>query len=200
MQCEHSQFGRPSGWRGALIGHLMAVKNRGLNRAAVGALDPASDDIVLEVGCGPGTNLVDLAARARRVVAVDPSGVMVGQARRRVARSGLTPRVDVLPAVVEDLPLPDGSIDVAFEVNTLHHWSNVERGLAELHRVLLPDGRLQLTLRIAPSRPRPWVAPGHTLEEIDAIAPRVAAAGFEPLARVRISAGREAVCLQFRRC
>lgn len=199
MQCENSQFGRPTGWRGALIGRVMAVKNRGLNQAAIATLDPAADDTVLEVGCGPGTNLVDLAARVHRVIAVDPSGVMVAQARRRVARSGLTPRVDVLPAVVEDLPLPDGSLDVAFEVNTFHHWSDAERGLAELRRTLVPGGRLQLTLRTAPPRSRPWIAPGHTPEEIDDIAARVAAAGFEPLPQVTISAGRTAVCLQFRR-
>ena len=190
MRCEDSQFGRPRGWRGASVGHLMAFKNRSLNREAVRELDVAADARVLEVGCGPGTNLPELAARARRVVAVDPSEVMVDQARRRLRRCDLTGRVEVLCAAVEDLPLSDGSIDVAFEVNTFHHWSDPESALDELRRVLVPEGRLQLTLRTAPPKQRPWVAPGHTPEEIDAIASRVGAAGFR---------GREVVCLGFRR-
>ena len=48
------QFGHPSGWVGAVVGHLMAVKNLPMNRLVVELLDVKPEDAVLEIGFGPG--------------------------------------------------------------------------------------------------------------------------------------------------
>ncbi|MBN6054873.1 class I SAM-dependent methyltransferase, partial [Nonomuraea sp. RK-328] len=78
---------------------------------------------VLNVGAGAGS----YEPRDRRVVAVEPSAVMVRQ-----RPPGSAP---VVQGYAECLPFPDGSFDVAMAILTVHHWSDVAAGLAELRRV-----------------------------------------------------------------
>jgi SAM-dependent methyltransferase len=90
---------------------------------------------VLEVGSGRG----ELAERIARelgaeVVAVDQSERMVELARAR--------GVEALLGDVQDLPFPDGSFDCALAAWMLYHVPDLYRGLAELARVLRPEGRL----------------------------------------------------------
>ena len=42
------------------------------------------------------------------------------------------------------IPAADGSVDAIVAVNTMHHWLDVERGVAEIARVLRPGGRILL--------------------------------------------------------
>jgi SAM-dependent methyltransferase len=90
---------------------------------------------VLEVGPGPG----ELAERIQRdlgaaVVALDISERMVELTRAR--------GVEAIVGDVQELPFPDGSFDCAVAAWMLYHVPDVERGIAELARVLRPTGRL----------------------------------------------------------
>ena len=78
---------------------------------------------VLNVGAGAGSyEPVD-----RRVVAAEPSWEMI---RQRPAGSAPAVR-----AVAESLPFDDATFDAAMALLTVHHWSNLDAGLAELRRV-----------------------------------------------------------------
>lgn len=93
---------------------------------------------VLEVGCGPGWASERIAAElGAEVVAVDQSERMVELARAR--------RVDARVGDVQALPFPDASFDCALAAWMLYHVPDLERGLAELARVLRPGGRLVAT-------------------------------------------------------
>jgi SAM-dependent methyltransferase len=90
---------------------------------------------VLEVGCGPG----ELAERIQQelrctVRAVDISERMVELARGR--------GVDANVGDVQSLPFEDASFDCAVAAWMLYHVPDLDRGLAELARVLRPGGRL----------------------------------------------------------
>jgi SAM-dependent methyltransferase len=78
---------------------------------------------VVNVGAGTGS----YEPTHRRVVAVDPSRVMLAQ-----RAPGAAPAVQ---ALAEGLPFPDDAFDAAMAVLTLHHWSHPISGLAELRRV-----------------------------------------------------------------
>jgi hypothetical protein len=78
-----AQFGLPRGALGRLVGTIMAFENRSANSIVVDRLEIQPDDYLLEVRCGPGVALALSARRARFAVGVDPSEVMVAQARRR---------------------------------------------------------------------------------------------------------------------
>ena len=95
---------------------------------------------VLNVGAGSGS----YEPPGRRVVAAEPSIVMLAQ-----RPSGTAPAVR---AVAERLPFPDGAFDAAMGVLTVHHWTDRDRGLAEMRRVA---GRVVLFL-CDPRRRPPW--------------------------------------------
>lgn len=101
----------------------------------VAALREAAPWRVLEVGCGWG-ELADWIVRdvGCELVATDQSERMVELAAGR----GLDARV----ADVQELPFADGEFDAAVAAWMLYHVSDLERGLAELARVLRPGGRL----------------------------------------------------------
>jgi SAM-dependent methyltransferase len=99
---------------------------------AVAEARPAS---ILEVGCGEGElaerMLLELGAD---VVAIDQSERMVELTRAR--------GVDARVGDVQELPFPDASFDVAVAAWMLYHVPDLERGIAELARVLRTGGRL----------------------------------------------------------
>ncbi len=92
---------------------------------------------VLEVGCGPGEFAQSLSAAGISVVATDASPQMV----RRAAARGLDARV----ADVQALPFADDDFDVAVANFMLYHLPDLNRGLAELARVLAPAATLVAT-------------------------------------------------------
>lgn len=95
---------------------------------------------VLEVGFGSGRNVAHLPSAVSRLVAVEPSPGARRLARSRIA-AGSTP-VDLVGLDGQDLPLGDASIDHALVTWTLCSIPDVDRALAEIHRVLRPGGRL----------------------------------------------------------
>src|SRR5687768_11023621 len=78
---------------------------------------------VLNVGAGTG----NYEPRDRSVVAVEPSTAMIAQ-----RLPGAAP---VVRGTAEALPFPDRSFDVAMGTLTIHHWTDLAAGLAELRRV-----------------------------------------------------------------
>jgi SAM-dependent methyltransferase len=86
--------------------------------AAVGEADR-----IVNVGAGTGS----YEDPTRRMIAVEPSAVMIGQ-----RPAGAPP---VVQAAAEHLPFPDDSFDVALALLTVHHWADMHQGLSELKRV-----------------------------------------------------------------
>jgi SAM-dependent methyltransferase len=85
----------------------------------------------------------ELAARARRVVAVDVSPVVVQRARGRY------PHLEATVADVRELPFEDGAFDAVVSNSTLDHLGGPEEvatALTEIHRVLRPGGLVVVTL------------------------------------------------------
>jgi ubiquinone/menaquinone biosynthesis C-methylase UbiE len=102
---------------------------------------------VLELGPGPGTFTVEAARRLGpegRLVAVDIQPEMIAQVQKRVREAGLA-NVETQVSDAYHLPLDDESVDRAFLVTVLPEIPDRQRALAELRRVLKPDGVLSIT-------------------------------------------------------
>ena len=78
---------------------------------------------ILNVGAGAGS----YEPEGRDVTAVEPSMEMI---RQRAAAAA-----PAVQASAESLPFADDSFDASMAVLTVHHWSDQERGLAEMRRV-----------------------------------------------------------------
>jgi SAM-dependent methyltransferase len=138
-------FGRPRGLLGWLGGRVMARTNRDANRWVVDLLGIETGMRVLEVGCGPGAGLAEALARgAAFVCGVDPSEVMLNQARARNAPALAEGRLAIRLASADSLPFDDASFDVAFAVNSAQVWPDPVAGLKEVRRCLRPGGRVAL--------------------------------------------------------
>lgn len=78
---------------------------------------------VLNVGAGAGS----YEPTDREVTAVEPSASMRAQRPEHLP--------EAIDAVAENLPFPDDSFDASMASVTVHQWSDLERGLAEMRRV-----------------------------------------------------------------
>ncbi|MET9835434.1 class I SAM-dependent methyltransferase [Streptomyces sp. NPDC006385] len=108
----------------------------GQRRAAlVGALTGR----VLDLGAGTGANLPHFRA-AVEVTAVEPSAAMRAQLAAKLGQARVP--VEVVDAAAEDLPFPDGHFDAVVCTLVLCTVPDPARALAEIRRVLEPDGRL----------------------------------------------------------
>ena len=117
---------------------IQASKRLMMERAAL-----TSGHSVLDVGCGPGSDLIDIVERfgpAGRVVGLDASEVMIAEARRRAEERQLAITFEVGDATA--LPFPDGIFDVCRAARVLEHLADPARALSEMVRVTRRAGRV----------------------------------------------------------
>lgn len=106
----------------------------------------ASGESVVDLGCGAGIDTL-LAASAvgptGRVIGLDMTPEMVARARRNAEAAGFG-QVEIQEGLIEDLPLPDASVDVVVSNGVLNLATRKSRVLAESLRVLRPGGRVAI--------------------------------------------------------
>ena len=118
----------------------MAMNNKDATRLRE-AWVPQARGEVLEIGIGSGLNLPFYSSEVQHVVGVEPSLALQEMAAKRAA-TGHTRVNFLLQSADEPLPLPDESIDTIVMTWTLCSIPNAPKALAEMKRVLKPDGRL----------------------------------------------------------
>ncbi len=110
--------------------------------------NPQPGQRLLDVGCGNGTAAVHLAEALRlAVTGVDIDTDQIAAAE--LQGDGL-PAVRFLVADATTLPFADDEFDIVFTSKTTHHIPEWQRALAEMTRVLKPDGYLLYSDFVAP--------------------------------------------------
>ena len=94
---------------------------------------------LLDLGSGLGEAAVYFALRGARVTATDISPEMCALAAETAGRHGVA--VETIATPVERLDVPEGSFDLVYGANLLHHVADVDRTLGAVRRVLRPGGR-----------------------------------------------------------
>src|ERR1044071_6640767 len=102
---------------------------------------------ILDLGCGNGIASYAFASAGHEVYALDPDeseDVGLGAAARlaRVVGGGA---IETVKSFAEQLPFADATFDVVYARQSLHHFGDLRRGLAECARVLKPGGKLFAT-------------------------------------------------------
>ncbi len=102
-----------------------------------------ADMAALDYGAGTGLLTLALAARVRRVLAVDSSAGMLAVLANKAQAAGQA-HVETLHADFTKAPLPAGPFDLVASAMTLHHVADVDALLRNFHTLLAPGGRIAL--------------------------------------------------------
>ncbi|EIE98315.1 methylase involved in ubiquinone/menaquinone biosynthesis [Saccharomonospora glauca K62] len=124
----------------------MARGNAATERHVVEIAKLTAEETVLVVGPGPGVGLAEAAARAHRVIGVDPSHEMLELCARRCADAVEAGTVVLRHATAARTGVDPASVDVVLSVNNVQLWEDRPAAFAELHRVLRPGGRMVLSV------------------------------------------------------
>jgi ubiquinone/menaquinone biosynthesis C-methylase UbiE len=108
--------------------------------AAVGEAPPGGTIVDCPCGAGPAFRALEPGAEVR-YVAADLSPAMLGRARARAEKRGLS-EVEFVEAKAEELPLETDSADLFLCYWGIHVFPDPQAAVAEIARVLKPGGRL----------------------------------------------------------
>lgn len=95
------------------------------------------DWVVADLGCGTGNAAEHLSRHVGRVIAIDQSQPMLNAAQKRLRSCD---NIDFRLGDLNDLPLPDHSVDAATCVLVLHHLASPEQAIREMARIVKPGG------------------------------------------------------------
>lgn len=142
------QHGHPRGLVGRMLGEQMVRQHVPETTWTISRLDLKSENQLLEVGFGAGRaiELVATHVATGHVSGIDLSQEMVRAATRRNAKAIKAGQVTLCHGDVTTLPFADNQFDKIFSIQTLYFWPDPPRALAEIFRVLKPDGMLVVTL------------------------------------------------------
>ena len=176
------QLRQPSGQGGKVAGWLMRFINARPYSLALEALEARPDDTVLELGFGPGFGIARLAQLVShgRVIGIDASEVMLGQALHRNRKAICRGRVRLVLGSFSRLPLPEESCDRILAVNVAYFFHPDGREIRESRRVLKSGGRLVLYVTDERSMRR-WPLAGpesHRLLDAESLRDLVRCGGF----------------------
>ncbi len=97
-----------------------------------GLLKP--DDKILEIGCGIGSVVAELARQGHDIIGTDISHEAVKYGLKKYG--GI--KLKVQPA--ENLDFDDGTFDIVLSFDLFEHIAQIDRHISEVHRVLKPQG------------------------------------------------------------
>jgi SAM-dependent methyltransferase len=130
-----------------------AYRDRSKIEALLGAAiwNALADKVVLDFGCGVGTDTIEFARRgARRVIGLDIRDDVLEVARAEAARAGVADRCLFTTHT-------DEQVDVITSIDGFEHYADPEKVLQTMRRLLHPSGRVFITFG------PPWLHPlgGH---------------------------------------
>ncbi|KIG11739.1 SAM-dependent methyltransferase DSY4148 [Enhygromyxa salina] len=179
------QLSRPKGKFAPITALLLNGVNARTILGGISALDLRPGHRAVDVGFGGGLSiplLLRAVTKQGHVFALETSDEMLARAKRRFIVPRLQGRLRVEKAYVESLPLGDASYDAVMSLNTIPFWTDVDDGMRELARVLVPGGRLVLGIADPDELTRAgFAAHGHRIVEPEKLGELLPRYGLEML-------------------
>lgn len=109
----------------------------------INLIKPTSDDIALDVATGGGHTAISLAKYVNQVVAIDITPEMLAEAKVASSQEDIS-NIIFRAEDVHNLTIPDNQFGIVASRFAVHHFSDVQRALREMCRVLKPGGRFYI--------------------------------------------------------
>lgn len=149
----------------------------------VAALDIGPEHVILDIGARDARHSLQLADRLGcRVIAVEPVDGNLRDGRELIASHHAGDLVELRRGVIEDIPVPDGSVDLVFSRDMMSHVADIGRALTECARVLVPGGAMVVYQTFAGRRLEAREA-AELYEALATVADRMDPRGFEEATR-----------------
>jgi ubiquinone/menaquinone biosynthesis C-methylase UbiE len=97
------------------------------------------EDVVLDIGCGTGTQCGDLAGHVRQVTGIDISGKLLAIAEQRKAERKLD-NIEFIKTSLYDERLQADSFDIVMAFYVLHFFEDLDAVVKRVHALLKPGG------------------------------------------------------------
>ena len=196
-----AQSRKPSGLLGRFMGFLMNWNHKPLSKWTIRLMDIKSDDFVLDIGCGGGMAIKEVAkiTASGFVAGVDYSETMVQQALKHNSSAVYSTRVEIKNGSISNLPFKDETFDKAYAIESFNFWPDPVAGLKEVHRILKPKGLVAISTGWSKEMPnqRKYTAMAQkmrfSLYSGSEMVDMLTAAGF-PQAQLEFQAGKNWLC------
>lgn len=118
--------------------------DKGWRRKALNQLKPLQPQLVLDVATGTGDVAIMAARQLRpqKIIGIDISDKMLEGGRKKIETKGLSTVIELQNGDSETINFPDATFDAVTVAFGVRNFENLEKGLAEIYRVLKPGGRL----------------------------------------------------------
>jgi SAM-dependent methyltransferase len=138
---------KPSGLKGMMAGLAMNLIHSHQYRKIIKSIlndITAQSPYILDIGCGGGraVNLFCKARKGAKIFGIDISPDMVRLSEKVNKKEIAAGRAEIACGDVGDMPYEDGLFDLAAAFDTINFWSDIDKALSEVRRVLKDDGVL----------------------------------------------------------
>ena len=97
------------------------------------------EDVVLDIGCGTGTQCGDLAGHVKQVTGIDISGKLLAIAEQRKAERKLDD-IEFIKTSLNDERVKAGCFDIVMAFYVLHFFEDLDAVVKRVHALLKPGG------------------------------------------------------------
>jgi demethylmenaquinone methyltransferase/2-methoxy-6-polyprenyl-1,4-benzoquinol methylase len=111
-------------------------------RKAIGLLSKENPKVILDVATGTGDFAIEaLKLNPEKIIGVDISEGMLEVGRKKMKANGYEGIIQLISGDSENLPFEENKFDAVIVAFGVRNFENLEKGLAEILRVLKPNGR-----------------------------------------------------------
>lgn len=135
------------------LNHFLSLGiDKGWRKKAIRQLEPLKPAMILDVATGTGDFAIQaLSLKPHKVIGIDISEGMLAVGRKKIADRQLTSQVELFSGDSENIPFGDNKFDAVTVAFGVRNFENLQRGLAEIYRVVKPGG---MVVVLEFSRPR----------------------------------------------
>ena len=188
------QFGRPKGPVGKLFAGIMNISNKKMYISNAGAVHGC--DKILEIGFGNGKQLklLNKLSPSSELHGIDISEDMHELALKKTGKAA-----HLLIGRVEELPYPDHYFDGVISTDSCYFWTEPEKALSEIFRVMKSEGILVVSYNLTYAGTVAKSFEGPCLADRSTIISQAVAAGFEHREVRTLSSSEESLIFRKKR-